>query len=269
MDKEIITDFHIHSVLSGDAYGTLEENIKSAIAKGCKYIALTEHCNLDHLKHGQDVPTADLKLYDKEFKRLKKKYESQINMTYGIEMGYDKQVSADYGEIIAKYDYDYIINSIHIIEGNDCYWEKYFDTRTQREGFENYLKAVYESLSAPYRYNSVGHFGYITRNCPFQNRDMLSGYEEHVEAILKKMIEKGVVLEANTSVNGAPGPCLPQKEILTLYKALGGELIIYGSDAHSPPSICRAREQTMRLLKECGFRYHVVFIGKEIKQLLI
>lgn len=268
--KTIITDFHMHSVLSGDAADTLEDMVTAALEQGCKYAAVTEHCNTDYHTHGYShIKTTDLEVYGREFKALKKKFEGQIEIAYGLEIGYDALSNEKNLQIIKRYDYDYIINSIHIIKGDDCYWEHYFEKRTQKEGYENYLKAVYESLSAPYRFNSIGHLGYITRNSPFDSRDMLTGYKDLVEMILKKMIGKGVCLELNTSIRTAPGPCLPQTEIVRFYRDLGGELIIYGSDAHTVSDVCRGRAAVMAVLKDCGFKYHTVFIGKEMKLLPI
>ena len=260
----------MHSVLSRDAESGIEEMILSAVQKGCKYIALTEHCNLDFLKHGyDDLGTTDLDLYDREFKRLKKKFEGQIEIAYGIEIGYDPDLTHEHTDIIKKYDYDYIINSIHLINGLDSYWQTFFNGRSQKQAYEEYLIAVYESLSAPWRFDSLGHFGYITRTSPYESRDMFAGFESHVGAILKKMIEKGVILELNTALRDAPPPCLPQKEIVRRYRELGGELVIYGSDAHSIKSVCRNRDETMELLKDCGFKYHCIFAGKERKLLRI
>ena len=267
--NDFLTDFHIHSVLSGDARSANEDNVKSAIEKGCKYIALTEHCNLDFIKRGYPIGTTDLDLYDGEYKRLKEKYQGQIEIAYGIEMGYDPEVSNGYIENIKKYGYDYIINSIHLINGVDSYWQTFFNGRAQKEAYAEYLGAVYESLSAPYRFDSIGHFGYVTRTSPYPSRDMFAGNEELVGTILKKMIEKGVLLELNTNLKDAPPPCMPQKEIVQFYKRLGGELVIFGSDAHHCDNICHARQQVMSLLKECGFKYHCIFVGKERRMIKI
>ena len=268
--KGFATDFHIHSVLSGDAESTNEQNVESAIQKGCKYIALTEHCNLDFKRHGYDnIPTTDLDIYDKEFKRLKGKYNGQIEIAYGLEIGYDPALTKEHSEIIKKYGYDYIINSIHLIHGTDSYWQNFFKGREKKEAFEEYLTAVYESLSATLRFDSIGHFGYVTRTSPYPDRDMFTGFESHIDAILKRMIEKGVILELNTNIRAAPEPCLPQKEIVRRYKDLGGELVVFGSDAHNFATVCKSRDTVLALLKDCSFKYHCVFVGKERKMLRI
>ena len=260
----------MHSVLSGDAESTNEQNVLSAVKKGCKYIALTEHCNLDFKKHGYDnIPTTDLDLYDKEFKQLKDKYKGQIEIAYGLEIGYDPALCKEHSEIIKKYGYDYIINSIHLIHGIDSYWQNFFKGRAKKEAFEEYLDAVYESLSAPWRFDSVGHFGYVTRTSTYPDRDMFTGFESRIDAILKRMLEKSVILELNTNIRAAPEPCLQQKEIVRRYRDLGGELVVFGSDAHNSANICKSRDAVLALLKDCGFKYHCVINGGKREMLKI
>ncbi len=258
----------MHSTFSGDGTDSLEDMVISAIEKGCGYIAVTEHCNNDYAARNiKGAAKTSLEKYHKEFMRVKHKYTGQIEIAYGIELGYDPFANELNAAQLDAGGYDYVINSVHTIDGEDCYWERYFSNRTQKEGYNNYLKAVYESLSAPYRFNTVGHFGYITRNSPFEKRDMLTEYYEIAEAILKKMIAGGVALEANSSVRSAPSPCLPQRDIIRLYRDLGGELIVYGSDAHATGDICRSRAEVMSLLKDCGFKYHTIFLNGKMKLL--
>ena len=259
----------MHSALSGDAVSPQDRMAAAAIEMGCKYIALTEHSNLDFAVNNIEMATTDLALYDAEIKKLKANFAGKLDITYGLEVGYDEKASHYYADSIKRYGYDYVINSVHLIKGGDCYWEAYFKGRKQKEVFQAYLNEVYESLSAPYRFNTLGHFGYITRNCPYSDRDMLRDYGDIVKSILIKIIETGVALEVNTAVCTAPAPFVPQREIVKYYRELGGGLVVYGSDAHSDGSVCRSREQAMAALKECGFKYHAIFPGGKLKMLKI
>lgn len=40
---KVLTDLHVHTVASGHAYSTVEENIRAAAAKGLELIAITDH----------------------------------------------------------------------------------------------------------------------------------------------------------------------------------------------------------------------------------
>ncbi|MFI3209762.1 MAG: PHP domain-containing protein, partial [Peptostreptococcaceae bacterium] len=39
---KILIDLHTHTIVSGHAYSTVEENIKSAKEKGLKYLGMSE-----------------------------------------------------------------------------------------------------------------------------------------------------------------------------------------------------------------------------------
>jgi putative hydrolase len=81
--KTIKMDFdpHTHSKYS-DGKGTLEENILSAINKGLKKIALTDHAYL-HMAFGVKMNKIDK--YLKDAYELKKSFNSQIEVLVGME----------------------------------------------------------------------------------------------------------------------------------------------------------------------------------------
>lgn len=51
----------------------------------------------------------------------------------------------------------------------------------------------------------------------------------------------------------------PHKDILKMYKNLGGEIITIGSDAHFSEHIAYKFEDISELLKNFGFKYYTVF----------
>ena len=263
-----MTDFHTHSFFSGDAESSLEENVRAALAANCKYFAPTEHFNPDFARHKINIPPSDLDGYAREFARLRRICGNKINLTYGVEIGYDGDSLAENKKAVETYDFEYVVNSVHLIKGVDCY-TGYFNGRPKKQAFINYMRAVRESLDAPYRYNTLGHFGYITRNCPYEDKDMYAAEPDLCDDILKTVIKKGVILEVNSAVRSAPQPALPARKILMRYRELGGELIIYGSDAHQSSSVMRSRPAVMRFLSDCGFKYHTALKGREILQLPI
>ncbi|GHV01140.1 phosphoesterase [Clostridia bacterium] len=260
-----MTDFHTHSLFSGDADDTLENMVRAAIRAGCRYLCPTEHCNLDFARNRIDIEPSDLDGYAAEFARLRTKYAGQIRLTYGIELGYDMHCKSDYADIVKKYRFEYVINSTHLIDGEDCY-HGYFDRYDVKTAFTNYLKAVRDSLDAPYRFDTVGHFGYVARNCPYENVDMYTAAPDLADDILKTMISRGVCLEANSSVRRAPQPCLPAANVLKRYRELGGESIVFGSDAHRTGDLFRSRSAVIEHLRNVGFKYHTVWDeGKKIQ----
>ena len=106
-----------------------------------------------------------------------------------------------------------------------------------------------------------GHLDYVVRYGPTKNDSYT--YQKHADVfdkILSVLIENGKGIELNTggfrSGLSQPNPCV---EILKRYRALGGEIITVGSDAHAPKDIAADFDRACALLKECGFAYYCVF----------
>ena len=68
------------------------------------------------------------------------------------------------------------------------------------------------------------------------------------------MIADGKGIEMNTSAKRhGLKDTMPSREILRLYRELGGEIITIGSDSHKPEHLGTYIEETKRLLKDMGF----------------
>ena len=92
-------------------------------------------------------------------------------------------------------------------------------------------------------------------------KSIISLWEQgRCEPTLSKLIamEKGIEINTAALARGMrePNPCIG---ILKRYRALGGEIITAGSDAHEPRQIAHAFDQAAEILKECGFRYYTTF----------
>ena len=114
------------------------------------------------------------------------------------------------------------------------------------------------SLAKWGRFSVLGHLTLPVR-CINEIRGKDIPFRPHmaqVEEILRILIEKGVGIECNTNRGHTP---LPDAEILTLYRRLGGEIITLGSDAHTADYLGCAIAERQELLLSCGFRYFTTF----------
>jgi histidinol-phosphatase (PHP family) len=90
-----------------------------------------------------------------------------------------------------------------------------------------------------------------------------------IEEILKELIAKGKGLEINTSSYryGLQGRTHPTKEILQMYKDLGGEVLTIGSDAHRPSDLLFHFEEGVAFAENHGFKYFSTFENRKITML--
>ena len=192
-------------------------------------------------------------------RHLQEDYEGAMNVLIGAEFGYsdDKSAQAKYQAVIEKYSPDFIINSVHGEGGKDYIMCEF--TGDKATVYREYLALIRRSLDAPYPYDIVGHIGYVARYVPFENKEFcLSEFGKEIDDILTTIIQKGKILEVNSSNKKLPQRTLPAENILRRYFELGGRMISFGSDAHDVDRILDKREEVTAMLKNIGFTYLTV-----------
>ena len=250
-----IADSHTHCNHSHDSFTPPEEMIENAISKGASYIAMTDHCDKDYalIPEFFDIKQIDLPSHFADAHALRERYKGKIDIAVGLECGYYAPADKLYREILAQYPTDVVINSVHVVNEEDCYYDSYF-TRGRKAAYGIYVQAVLDSVNADFPYDVIGHIGYVARKAPFENRALR--YEEFpdmFDEILRGIIHKGKALEVNGRGTGIP--YIPEDGILRRYKELGGELVTYGSDAHYPQLQLIHYDEVKEGLKALGFKY--------------
>lgn len=256
----ILTDVHTHSAFSADGRASLEAMFARAEALHLAYYGVSEHFDYDYLADGvrcagQEVPMIDAAAYFAAARALQADRGHGTHLLVGGEFGFTPNPAAQkmYADVIARYDPDFVINSVHTVDGHDAWFPEYFAGKDQATAYRAYLLRVRASLDAPYRYDIVGHIGYVSRNAPYPDRAMRrDDYPDLIDDILSQIIARDKILEVNSSARGA-GDYLPADDILTRYYALGGRLVSFASDAHDADRICDKRDIVVRALRAIGF----------------
>ena len=253
-----LIDSHVHTINSPDGHDTIISLVEDAKERGFYYVATTDHLDLDlKVCKYNKTPVAwnhiDLDKYYEEWKHAAKA-AGDVKFRFGIEAGYDKGANEAYVETFKKYPFDVVINSVHFVDGWDVYFINPFIFKSKKKIYKHYLEKILESLDAPYEYDIVGHIGYVTRNAPYKDKSLkLADFEELIDAILKKIIEKDKALEINTHHG-----ILPTEEILQRYYDLGGRRISFGSDTHRF-ELGKDLHEVIKLCKKIGFTHFSVY----------
>ncbi|MDR1774546.1 MAG: histidinol-phosphatase HisJ family protein [Clostridioides sp.] len=247
-------DYHIHSDFSTDGKSSMEEMILKSID-----LNLSEICFCDHVDYGvftDDSFMVDLDKYFEKLNLLKSKYQDKITIKKGIEFGLQRHLTSYYQNRAKEYDFDFIICSIHAIDGQDLYLDSYFDGKTQIEIYENFYNEFFEVVKNYKDYNVLGHLDLIKRYSHFEGSSSDDYFYDIIESILKQVISDGKGIEINSSCFRYKLPDLtPSMKILKMYKDLGGEIITTGSDAHSTEYLACKFDYIHSVLKELGFKY--------------
>ncbi len=167
--------------------------------------------------------------------------------------------------VTAKYPFDFVIGSSHVVHGVDPYYPVYYEGRTEDEGYREYFESILENVNTNADFDVYGHLDYVVRYGPNKNTNYsYKKYADIIDEILRILIVKGKGIEINTggfkAGLGHPNPC---EDILLRYKELGGEIITIGADAHVPEYVGYEFDKAMTILKNAGFRYYNVFTKRK------
>ena len=116
-------DYHIHSQYSADSEQTLEAICEKAVQADLSEIAITDHIDIDY-PYDLDL-SFDIVTRNAEIDTVQKKYPQMI-IKKGVEIGLMPETKKDYVNIIREHNFDLVIASIHVVNGMDPYYPKFF-----------------------------------------------------------------------------------------------------------------------------------------------
>ena len=263
-----MADLHIHTKFSPDSSEEPQAYIDEAILKKEKIIGFSEHMDFDYLALKLKFKPTDICKYFDYIKELKKTNESNIKVLCGVEFGFCAATLAKdkYIELEKLLRFDYVINSVHVVDGLESYFQPYFKGKTKQLAYDRYFETVLDSLNANYDYQIIGHLGYVARNAPYENAKIqINEHTKIIDEILKTAIRLEKTIELNTSVRTAGSITLPTFEIIQKYYDLGGRLIAISSDAHRISQMYFNFDAVKQELKKIGFRQTVYYEDKKLK----
>lgn len=258
-------DFHVHSDFSIDSKETMDKVIMSAINKGVKTICFTDHVDLEGTIDKMDLMFRPLD-YFRSVNKVKYKYRNNIEVLTGVEVGMQPHLVQRYDDFINSFSFDFVIMSIHAINGRDIFYDYSNELNNQEDILTTYYNDMLSCVNNYNNYDVLGHIDYIDRYIPKLNENL--NYNKHIsliESILKAVISNGKGIEINTSgLRYNLGYSHPKNYILQMYKELGGEIITFGSDAHISPHVAYEYKHFEKTLKRFGFKY--VFLYRDRKK---
>lgn len=264
----MFSDNHMHTSFSPDSNAPMESMIKGAIAKKFQEIVLTDHLDFD-FPEDPELFLLDLDQYLVTFNELKAKYQKEINLLLGIEIGTQPHIIKSINQVLKKYPFDFVICSTHTVSGMSCSSNDFFSQTLPKVAYVKYFEGLLSNLKHLNNYDVCGHLDFITRYNPFGTKQLsYKEYADIIDTILKTIIESGHGIELNTSgYRYGLNQAHPSLEILQRYRQMGGEIITVGSDAHKPEDIGANFTLAYEFLKTAGFNYITQF--KERKPFFI
>lgn len=278
----MLADYHVHTEFSDDS----DELMEHQLARGCE-LGLDEICFTDHVDYGikkdwaegnlpmrggdgvsipkdqlRPIANVDYPRYFEKISRLQREWAGRITIKKGLELGVQTITVEKNQKLFDRYrhELDFILLSMHQVDNKEFWTGDFQHGRTQREYTEAYYMEIYETMRAFRDFSCLSHLDLIVRyspepHVPFkENRDLIA-------AILEEAIKGGHGIELNTSSwHYGLKDTMPSRDILRLYKDLGGTVLTIGSDAHWTKYLADHMKDAREILSnEIGFKYFCTF----------
>ena len=253
----MLFDSHVHSKASPDS--RLEPD---AAIEACKKmnlgITFTEHIDINIPARGFDPNATDKPVADTDFIAdaavypvTYEKYRAD-SVTLGLEIGLTAYALTLNRKKALSYDYDYILGSVHFVDGYDLYHDgkNTFDYDRKKRMLTYSLEMVTISDFI----DAFGHIDYITRYTPDAEKNVYyDAYAADYDALLSALAGRDIALEINTARFGrVPGLEKNLARVYQRFYELGGKYVTLGSDAHYGKDIGRSFDSALNIAKEAN-----------------
>ncbi len=256
----MLADYHVHSLHSFDAQGTVAQMCAAALQAGLTEVCFTEHIEPHHPLVSCDVPP----VYDNWFADLEAARHAfpQLTIRAGIEIGDNAPYRDEIYTTLDALPLDYRLLSLHLVDGIDPYDPAFYEGRTQEQAYRAYVEARVESTLRFADYDGLAHLGYCGKFAPYPPETRPLRWQhapDHLDLLLRHLAHEGKALEINTSGLKQTTSPIPGWDLLRRFAELGGEFVTLGSDAHAPEFMGYRFDDARRIALSVGLKWAVTF----------
>ena len=245
-----LPDYHTHTYRCGHARGSAAEYVRAARERGLIGVGVCDHLPLTGPRDPElSMDVSEVAGYVDEVQELKRAYPGFVFL--GIEADYQPDSFEETREMLDAYPFDYVIGSVHFIDG----WA--FDDPRNREGWTDrdigqvygrYFELVAEAAETG-AFTILGHLDLVKKFGHRPERPLV----EAARSLVARVARTGVAVEVNTSGLRKPvAEVYPHIDLLRLLRQ-GGVPVTFGSDAHVPEDVGRDFDHALELALSAGY----------------
>ncbi len=255
-------DFHMHTDSSPDSDASTRQMCEAALSRELTHISITDHLELVDFE--QDNYAARAARSFAEQTTMQTEYAGRLQLSRGVEIGCPLYNEPLTNQLLAQYDYEFILASQHRL-GSDpdfyfCDFTKLDISCTLDAYFESVLRVAEWG-----RFHSLAHLTYPLRYIPAELQpSSYSRWLPVIDEIFRVLIRTDRALEINTSGLRNGGVTAPDFTLILRYRACGGRLLTLGSDAHRPEDVGAGIETAAQLARDAGFSEVALFQGTSL-----
>lgn len=251
-------DYHTHTPLCRHAEGEPEAYIDAAITANLTEYGISDHAPvLPEPFDDWRMNEADLPEYFAWIDRARAHAAGKLPVRAGMECDWLPGCEAWIEDLRSRYDWDYLIGSVHYLSDWDFDNPKWLGRWAQtdvEEAWALYWK-TYADMARSGLFEILGHPDLIKKFSFRPTGDLRRFYDPVIDAIAAS----GSTIELNTA--GWHKPCAeayPEQGFLDLAYQAGIPLII-SSDAHAPAEVARDRARAITQARAAGYTELALF----------
>jgi histidinol-phosphatase (PHP family) len=244
----------------------MERYVERAIEAGLTELGFSDHLFAYWLPADQRDPELTMAEWEHDFyiqdvERCRERYASDITIRLSTEADYIPGHVQTLASILGRYDWDYVIGSVHFIDG----WG--FDNPRNSSGFEQWqIDALYaryfELVGASAEtglFDTIGHSDLVKKYGHRPEADQSEAYA----TLAERLSRAGVCVEVNTGGLRKPvGELYPHPQLLSAFNRAGVP-VTFGSDAHAPHEVAADLAAACALMRQAGYADFVKYAGRQ------
>jgi histidinol-phosphatase (PHP family) len=258
----MLTDYHTHSWRCGHATGTMREYVEAAIRAGIGEIGLTDHLYLYFLPLSERNPEWAMpeEQYDEHYREmlaLRDEYRDRINVRVAIEADYAEGHEDELLAILARYEFDYVLGSVHYMDG----WmidapenAGRYREEVVADIFRRYFRRLQQAMRLG-AFDLIAHFDLPKKFGLLPEEDLTAVVGETLDVAA----DTGVALEISTAGLRKPVGEIYPSPVIVREMAKRQIPVSLSSDAHAPAEVGHGYDRSIALLRECGYREIATF----------
>jgi len=252
MKFQSVPDYHMHTPRCNHACGTIREYAEAAVAAGLTEIGISDHSPMPgDFDAAWRMRREELDDYLQEAEACRDAFAGNLTIRIGLEADYHPGTENYVADMIAAYDWDYVIGSVHYIgdwgfDNPDTLDE--WDRRNIDDAYCDYFNLVAQS-AATGMFDIIGHPDLIKK---FGHRPTVGNARvlEAQQHMLQAVQQSDTALEISSAGLRKPvGEIYPHTNIVKEAARLNIPFV-YGSDAHAPAEVGHGMNECLALLHE-------------------
>ena len=263
----MLIDYHLHTVYSNHAVGTIDDYLRRAEELGIKEVCFTEHISRQYLPEDfkRQIPYTwmldeELELYLRDVKAAAER--TPLTVRVGLETDYFAGYEEELQEFLVSLPLDFVLGVVHLLPMYGLEYVMHVEDEPVRF-LINYLEYVKKAVESGL-FDSMAHIHLGWQAVPWPEGSGGGLVEDALAEVVAAAHKQDMCLEINTRAFNFEGYGTPEvyKRFLQLIADYNVPITL-GSDAHQPREIGRNYPEALRTLAYYGIKEAAAFVQRQ------